>query len=69
MTVVELLDFLTKGGLLAGLVLFIAGLWQRRLIWRGEFDAMVEDRNFWRNTALTALGLAEGSAKRNGKTD
>lgn len=69
MTVAELLDILTKGGLVAALVVFIYALWRRWLIWRAEFDAMVADRDWWRSIAMTATGLAEHSAKHNGKSD
>lgn len=63
MTVVELLDFLSKGGLLAGMVLFIAALWRRWLIWRGEYDSLQTDRDWWRTMALNATGLAELATK------
>lgn len=64
MTVAELLDFLSKGGLLAGMLLFIVALWRRWLVWKGEYDNLAGDRDFWRTMALNATGLAELTAKR-----
>jgi hypothetical protein len=63
-TIAELFDYLSKGGLLAGMLLFITGLWRRWLVWRGEYDQLQADRDFWRTMALNATGLAELTAKR-----
>lgn len=68
MTIAELIDILSKGGLLAGLVVFIVALWRRWLVWSGEYRDLVKDRDWWRSIALSATGLAE-IATRGKKSD
>ena len=59
MTVAELLDITTKGGVIGLLLIIILGGWRRWYVWEWNYDELVVDRNFWRDMALSGGQLAE----------
>lgn len=53
------IDLLDRGGLVIGLILALWGFTTRRVISRGTYDEVREERDHWRSVALHALGLGE----------
>jgi hypothetical protein len=59
MTLVELVDLLNSGGVLAILVLIVVGGWRRWYVWRFNYEEVRQDRDWWRNMALRGTGISE----------
>lgn len=59
MTVVDLLDIVTKGGVIGLLLIIIVGGWRRWYVWKWNYDELLTERNFWRDMALSGGRLAE----------
>lgn len=53
------IDLLDRGGLVAGLILALWAFMTRRIITRGTFEEMKEDRDQWRSLALGGKHIAE----------
>ena len=59
MTVAELLDIVTKGGVIGLLMVIILGGWRRWYVWKWAYDELRTERDFWRDMALSGGRLAE----------
>lgn len=46
---ISLIEMVGKGGLYVGAGLFIVGAWRGDFVWRWVYQAMIDDRNFWRS--------------------
>jgi hypothetical protein len=62
MTVAELLDIVTKGGVIGLLLLITVGGWRRWYVWRWAYDEAIAERDWWRTMALRGTALAEKAA-------
>lgn len=70
MTIAELLDIVTKGGVIATLLIVIVGGFRKWYVWYWQYNELLVDRNFWRGMALSggqqtekAIGLVEQVVK------
>lgn len=59
MTIPELLDTITQGGVVGILIIIVVGGWRRWYVWKWTYDEIVADRDWWRTTALRGTVLAE----------
>jgi len=62
----ELIEQLPAVGMMA---LVIVGFVKGWIVTKVRFEEMREDRTFWRETALKALGVAEQAANRDSRAD
>lgn len=53
------IDLLDRGGLVVGLILALWAFTTRRVITRGTYDEMKEDRDHWRSLALGGKHITE----------
>lgn len=69
MTVGQILELLTQGGVVGLLVLIVVGGWRRWYVWQWQYRDMQNDRDWWRKIALRGTGLAEVAADAAEKRD
>lgn len=63
----QIAELLRAAGPLGLLVLVAIMVWRRKLYLEREYEAMREDRDFWRNAAVTAMNIGEAAVKRGGE--
>ena len=61
MTVSEIVDVITQGGVVGLLVLIVVGGWRRWYVWRWAWEELQRDRDEWKALALRGTGLAEAA--------
>jgi hypothetical protein len=72
LTIRELLDILSQGGILGLLVLIIYGGYKRYWVWGWSYSDKVREADEWKRLALSGTALAEkaiGVAKRDQETE
>lgn len=60
-TIPELLDVLTQGGVVGLLILILVGGHRRWWVWGWQHKDTVRDRDEWKALALRGTGLAEAA--------
>jgi hypothetical protein len=69
MTVQQILDLLTQGGVVSLLVLIVVGGWRRWYVWSWQYKEVVKDRDFYRTLAFRGTSLAEKATEAAKGTD
>lgn len=58
------LEWVERGGILALLLIIIAGGSRKLWVWGWQYREMEDDRNFWRDVALRTVDITEAVAGR-----
>jgi hypothetical protein len=63
MTIAEVLELITQGGVVALLVLIVVGGMRRWYVWSWQYREQQRDLEEWKAMALGNLGLADYAAR------
>lgn len=59
MTIAEIFAVIRDGGIIATLLVVIAGGFYRLYVWKWQYEEVIKDRDDWKRIALKALNITD----------